>query len=62
MSKTILNLCFTAKKGRQRSKNLHRMFKNWVHCYKENKKLELNSIEETILFIYREEIVEKYWR
>jgi len=60
--KTPLHLCYTAKKGRQRSKNLHRLFKKWSIQYNRHQNVNLNKLEQEIFFYYRDEILIKYGR
>lgn len=57
--KTPLNLCYTAKKGRQRSKNLHRILKYWARALDPRKELnlELNPTEKSIFYTYLNRIM-----
>ena len=54
--KTPLNLCFTAKKKKDRKKNFNRLCKTWILALKRGQGVKLNNTEYNIFEIYREKI------
>ena len=43
--KSPLNLCFTAKKRKDRKKNLNRLYRTWLITLKRHEGIELNNTE-----------------
>ena len=54
--KTPLNLCFTAKKKKDRKKNLNRLYKNWILSFKRYHGISLNDTESKIFEVYADKI------
>ena len=54
--KRPLNLCFTAKKKKDRKKNLNRLYKTWLLTLKRGQGIELNNTEYQIFEIYFDKI------
>lgn len=54
--KKPLNLCFTAKKKKDRKKNFNRIYKTWLLTLKRGQGIRLNNTEYQIFEIYSDKI------
>lgn len=57
--KTPINLCFTAKKKKDRKKNLNRLYRTWLLALKRNHGIGLNNTEYQIFETYFDKICKK---
>ena len=54
--KRPLNLCFTAKKKKDRKKNFNRIYKTWLLTLKRGQGIRLNNTEYQIFETYSDKI------
>ena len=57
--KSPINLCFTAKKKKDRKKNLNRLYRTWLLALKRGHGIGLNNTEYQIFETYFDKICKK---